>query len=122
MNKLKLTIWIFALANMIVALAGMWLGLIFENIFSRTLEGGLANMPPLSQLYLLREKWCFAVFTVPLLIAALINSRRSITNERGSHAFWSHHHPDDSPADIRCSCGRRKTLDHSIHTFHRLTI
>jgi hypothetical protein len=76
LNKLKLAIWIFALANVGVAFAGMCLSLVVENIFSRTLEGGREALPPLSRIYLAHGFSIFAVFAAPLPIAAAVATLR----------------------------------------------
>ena len=82
MNKLKTTLWIGVLANTVIAFAGLYLGIVFKFVFRSTIEGGVDAMGPLSKLYIWHEQWCLTVFTVPLLIIALIISvRRSISFE-----------------------------------------
>ncbi len=87
MNKLKITLWIGVLANTVIAFAGLYLGIVFEYIFRSTIEGGVDAMPPLSKLYIWHEQWCFTVFTVPLLIVALILSARRTLSFEGTLLF-----------------------------------
>jgi hypothetical protein len=82
MNKLKITLWIGVLANAVIAYAGMHLSLVFMHIFEDIVEGGADSMPPLCRFYIRHEQWCLVIFTIPLLIAALILTlRRSLTIE-----------------------------------------
>ena len=78
MKKLKITIWIFVLANAAIAYAGLNLSIVFSHIFDRTVINGLDSTSYLSQNYIRHERWCMAVFTVPLLIAAVIISARKV--------------------------------------------
>ena len=82
MNKLKITIWIGVLANAVIAFAALNLSIVLSFIFDSAIVGGVDALPRLAKLYILHEQWYFTVFTVPLLILALIISvRRTITVE-----------------------------------------
>ena len=82
MNKLKLAVWILVLANAVIAYAGLNLSIVFRFIFESTIVNGVDSMSELSRNYIRHERLFFAIFTVPLLIAALIFSvRRAITAE-----------------------------------------
>lgn len=81
MKKLKLVIWIFALANIVVALAGLCLSLVSENVFVRVLDGHEA-IPSLTSFYFEHRYPIFAVSALGLSIAALVLIvRGSITSE-----------------------------------------
>ena len=82
MNKLKITIWIGVLANTVIAYAALNLSIVFSFIFDSAIVGGVDSLATLSELYILHEQWYFTVFTVPLLILALIiSARRTISIE-----------------------------------------
>ncbi len=82
MNKLKTTIWIGVLANTVIAFAALNLSIVFSFIFDSAIVGGVDSLATLSELYILHEQWYFTVFTVPLLILALIiSARRTISIE-----------------------------------------
>ena len=82
MNKLKTTIWIGVLANTVIAYAALNLSIFFSFIFDSAIVGGVDSLATLSELYILHEQWYFTVFTVPLLILALIiSARRTISIE-----------------------------------------
>ena len=82
MNKLKTTIWIGVLANTVIAYAALNLSIVFSFIFDSAIVGGVDSLATLSELYILHEQWYFTVFTVPLLILALIiSARRTISIE-----------------------------------------
>lgn len=82
MNKLKLSLWIFALANLAVALAGMCLNCISEIIFYSFVVAGRDPIPKITHLYLGYRVLTFAVIAIPLPIAALVLTvRRSINSE-----------------------------------------
>ena len=87
MNKLKTTIWIGVLANSVIAFAGLNLSIVFSFIFDSTIVGGVDAMAELSKLYIRREQWYFTVFTVPLLILALILSARRTISLEGTLLF-----------------------------------
>lgn len=81
MKKLKLVIWIFALANIVVALAGLCLSLVSETVFVRVLDGHEA-IPSLTSFYFEHRYPIFAVSALGLFIAALVLIvRGSITSE-----------------------------------------
>lgn len=81
MNKLKLAIWIFALANIAVALAGMCLSLVADNIFSRTFDGS-DRILDLTRFYFRYRVLTFAVLAISPSVAALVLTfRRSVTPE-----------------------------------------
>ena len=82
MNKLKTTLWIGVLANTVIAYAALNLSIVFSFIFDSAIVGGVDSLATLSELYILHEQWYFTVFTVPLLILALIiSARRTISIE-----------------------------------------
>ena len=82
MNKLKITLWIGVLANTVIAYAALNLSIVFSFIFDSAIVGGVDSLATLSELYILHEQWYFTVFTVPLLILALIiSARRTISIE-----------------------------------------
>ena len=82
MNKLKIAIWIGVLANTVIAFAALNLSIVFSFIFDRAIVGGVDAIMLLSKLYILQKQWYFTVFTVPLLILALvISARRTISIE-----------------------------------------
>lgn len=87
MNISKLSVWIFASANMVVALAGLVLSWVSENIFSRTLEGGQDAFPPVTKIYINYETWTFLAFAVPLALAALMLTFRDSISSRGVLLF-----------------------------------
>ena len=76
MNTSNSAIWIFTLANSVVALAGLFLGNFFESIFEFSLEGGRDVFPPLTKIYMSYQIWIFVVFAVPLAFAARILTLR----------------------------------------------
>lgn len=77
MNASKSAVWIFALANTVVALTGLLLDYCFESIFYCTMEGGHDALPIVTKIYISHEIWIFAAFSVPLAFAALILTLRN---------------------------------------------
>ena len=87
MNKLKATIWIGVLTNTVIAFAALNLSIVFSFIFDSTIVGGVDAMPRLSKLYIRHEQWGLTVFTVPLLILALLLSARRTISSDGTLLF-----------------------------------
>ena len=82
MKKLIPAIWLFSLANALVALGGLFIAIFWENVFERTVEGGQDALPLIAKFYINHEQFIFGVFTVPLMLLALVFTlRRSITSE-----------------------------------------
>ena len=82
MNKHKISLWIFVLANAVIAYAGLNLGIVFSHIFEGAIVGGMDALPSLSKNFIRHGQWFLAFFTIPLLVVALVVSlKRTITSE-----------------------------------------
>lgn len=82
MSKLLMTVWILVLANSVIAFTGLILSNIFYSIIGQTILGGDLPLPELTGNFILHEGWFCAVFTVPLILAAVnISVRGAITVE-----------------------------------------
>ena len=79
-NHAKFAVWTFVFANTLVAFAVFYLSDVFTAIFDGMVEGGADAMPPLTKFYILHERWCLILFTIPLFFAALVTTlRRPLT-------------------------------------------